>query len=458
MLAERGLLRRFAGDRRGTTGIIFALTTLVVIGIMGMGIDLGRAMVTTQRMQSALDNAVLAAASVDPAEREAVAGRYFNANFQNGGSVPVASATAKFSTAADGGVTGSVEVSLQTTFMQLFQIGKLDLVSTSSVRPGETTTKTVTETKTVTKSTPGSVPCIMVQDENDRHALRLISNSSVDARNCEIHVGSNDRDAILTDSESNVKWKRIRVRGSGGTMLSGRDTIMAAPNKIEFDQPINGDPFFQAISDVAKELTVDACTKTNTGKSFTGTISPGTYCGSTTFNGVTFNPGVYIIASDKGNTPGLLTMKGRLNGKAGVTFYFADNKARIASFSASEESVLTAPTEGVTRGILFFEGSNRGQTWDLSMSSLSKVFFNGVIYLPSVNLTMHSWSADEGQKMAFAMVVNTLEINSWSGITNTYEWIPFNRTSPIRLPGETTTETVTETRTVTETQAGWLAK
>lgn len=60
--------------------------------------------------------------------------------------------------------------------------------------------------------------------------------------------------------------------------------------------------------------------------------------------------------------------------------------------------------------------------------------------------------------MAFAMVVNTLEINSWSGITNTYEWIPFNRTDPIRHQGTTTTEEVTETSTVTETLPGWLSK
>ena len=112
----------------------------------------------------------------------------------------------------------------------------------------------------------------------------------------------------------------------------------------------------------------------------------------------------------------------------------------------------------VTRGILFFEASNRGQTWDLTVTSLSKVFWNGVIYLPSVNLELHSWSADEGQKMAFAMVVNTLEINSWSGITNTDEWIPFNRTYPIRHPGTTTTEEVTETSIITETLPGWLSK
>lgn len=79
-----------------------------------------------------------------------------------------------------------------------------------------------------------------------------------------------------------------------------------------------------------------------------------------------------------------------------------------------------------------------------------------VIYFPSGNLKLHSWSADSGQTMAFALVCNQLEINSWSGITNTYAWTPFNQNEPIALPGTSTTTTEVVTTEKTETLPGSL--
>ena len=69
------------------------------------------------------------------------------------------------------------------------------------------------------------------------------------------------------------------------------------------------------------------------------------------FDGVTFSSGLYIIASGNGkNTDGGLTIKGRIDGKAGVTFFFADNKAKFLSYAAAEGSVLYAPSIGITQG------------------------------------------------------------------------------------------------------------
>ena len=53
-----------AKDDRGSVAIMFALTIFVVFTLVGGAVDLGRAMVARERLQSAVDSSVLAAARV----------------------------------------------------------------------------------------------------------------------------------------------------------------------------------------------------------------------------------------------------------------------------------------------------------------------------------------------------------------------------------------------------------
>ena len=54
--------RSFAGDQRGTTAMIFALTVAIVVSMVGGAVDYGRAVKVRDQMQNAVDAAVLAAA------------------------------------------------------------------------------------------------------------------------------------------------------------------------------------------------------------------------------------------------------------------------------------------------------------------------------------------------------------------------------------------------------------
>lgn len=450
-----GRLARFKRDENGSIAILFAMVAVVLFGMTGLAIDFGRAVVTRTRLQAAVDAATLAATKAPPDDAITEAEKFFEANLGAASEIAGLAISASFAFNEDGHLVGSASADVATTIMQIFNAEKLTVVASATVVPSTTSTSTKTETVTKTITTPGSIPCIHVMDQNEKQALKLISNSSVDARNCEIYVRSNDKDAILTDSESNVKWKKILVKGAGGTMRSGRDTIMDAPNAIQFNQPVVGNPYSEYVNEIIRQITVGACTSANTDKSYKNvTVSPGTYCGATTFDGATFQKGLYIIASGNGNKDGKLTLKGKHKGAAGVSFYFADNKARLVGYSGEEGSVLSAPTDGLTQGLLFFENSNRGNTWSLCISSLSKNIWNGVVYFPSGNLQMHSWSMDSGQKISLGLTANQLEINSWSGITNTYAWTPYGYSRPITYPGTTTTTTEVVTTEVTEVVPG----
>lgn len=53
--------RRLGADRKGTTALIFSLTTIPVVAVVGGGVDMGRAMNLRAEMQGVLDSAALAA-------------------------------------------------------------------------------------------------------------------------------------------------------------------------------------------------------------------------------------------------------------------------------------------------------------------------------------------------------------------------------------------------------------
>jgi hypothetical protein len=124
------------------------------------------------------------------------------------------------------------------------------------------------------------------------------------------------------------------------------------------------------------------------------------------------------------------------------------------SYEASEGTYLKALESGLTQGLLFFEASNRGSTWSASIESLSRNTWDGVIYLPSANLTIKNWTADADRTMTFGIVANQLQMENWTGTIKTYPWTPFGYSKPINLPDETITVTETVTSEVTTTSLG----
>ncbi|NJO35220.1 MAG: TadE/TadG family protein [Rhodospirillales bacterium] len=68
--ASRSGARQFREDESGAVAIIFALTTIVVLSLVGGAIDYGRAVHARYQIQEAVDSAVLAAARVWQTEKD----------------------------------------------------------------------------------------------------------------------------------------------------------------------------------------------------------------------------------------------------------------------------------------------------------------------------------------------------------------------------------------------------
>lgn len=376
---------------------------------------------------------------------------YFKANLKK----VIAAATAIFTVdEASGQLVGKASATIQTPVMNLaksafgFSHSEGSLVGTSAeARPSKVMEDTSSAAAT------SATPCIHVMDQSGSKTFWLDSNSGFNASGCEVRVRSNHFSSAMYEvASSNVKFAKIRVKGYA-SINSGYGTskfyITQAPNKVlenEKDKFTTGTPYDSAVAAITKKIAAGACTAANTNKTLSGAVSPGTYCGTTEFKNATLGAGLYIIASGTGNATGGLKLSGSSDGSAGVTFYFADNKSKFVSYNLNENMVLKAPTSGTTKGILFFENSNRGSTYAMIVASCNKQSWTGVVYLPSVNLTLDSLS--EWPTLNISLAVNQLKMKSLSSVMSPYAWTPDGYSTAITMEGDAPTTT----------RDGWLFK
>lgn len=130
----RNLLRRYAQGTSGATLVAFALTMPVVIGAMGMSVDLSRTYLAQSRLSHALDAAALAgagSANLTTAQLNARVNAYFKKNYATGGVGEPGDAVITY----DGTTLKvSATVHVDTTFLQVLGISEASVKSHSVVQ------------------------------------------------------------------------------------------------------------------------------------------------------------------------------------------------------------------------------------------------------------------------------------------------------------------------------------
>ena len=126
-------LRRLAAfftDRRGNVGIIFGLTAVPAIGVVGAGIDFARANHERAALQSMLDGAVLA--GVTAAGKEATTAKaFFDAQAAG---LNLTDANASFTMGADSTLTGTATGTMETTLLGVMHITTVELGANAAAR------------------------------------------------------------------------------------------------------------------------------------------------------------------------------------------------------------------------------------------------------------------------------------------------------------------------------------
>jgi len=130
-LTHRGILSRIARDKKGNTLAIVGAALVPLTAMIGSGVDMSRAYMAKQRLQSACDAAALAGRRVmtndqmsDTVRDEARA--YFNFNFAPG-AYQTTSFTPDVSRSAPGTIRVSAATTIPTSIMRLFGYTSLPL-------------------------------------------------------------------------------------------------------------------------------------------------------------------------------------------------------------------------------------------------------------------------------------------------------------------------------------------
>ncbi|MDP3782596.1 MAG: pilus assembly protein, partial [Sphingopyxis sp.] len=122
---------RLLRDKRGNAMFLTAAAALPVIGLVGSGVDIGRAYMAQLRLQQACDAGVLAgrramAGSTYSTAAQAEADKMFDYNYADGA---YGSTEVTFTSVAQGAssVSGTATATLPTALMQIFDFDEFDL-------------------------------------------------------------------------------------------------------------------------------------------------------------------------------------------------------------------------------------------------------------------------------------------------------------------------------------------
>ena len=340
MTKTKGVLRNIKNNK-GSVAPLFGLMAMPMFFVIGMAIDYSRAISVENNLQNALDSAALAAMISSSADPEAVGTKVFNENFHTAN---VSSSIVHFTKLADGSVSATASVSVPTTVANLIGVNTLQVETFSVVEPSHETT---TETSTTVAN--AIVPCLHVMDQSGNYTLDMSGNHDLDADQCTVHVRSNSNSAVRATGSHNVKWRKIRVKG-GGSMDSGMKTTTHSQG-LDANAQIVANPYLESVRDVVQALSIGSCTNANTNKTWTGSVSPGTYCGTTTFNNATFATGLYVIKSGNGNgKDGNLKFTGSINGQAGESPWGPTHLGASPLVSAGDPLAIIRAPRRVTNG------------------------------------------------------------------------------------------------------------
>jgi Flp pilus assembly protein TadG len=399
--------RRLRRDESGAIAIMFALMLPVVLGAIGMGVEIGNWFASKRELQSAADAAALAGALESNAgststtiTSEATTEAQRNGfTTSGGGTIAVNNPPTSGSYGADG---SAVEVILtrpiQTTFVR-YLIGASSLTTTA---------------RAVAKMQTGDGEgCVVALNSSAAWALRFSGSVTIGMSNCDMVANSTDTAAIRATGSVNVTADCIRTAGNYST--TGTASLNATGcGSVQTGSKTYGDPY----EDRSIESYSTSCDAAHTNKSISGstntTLSPGVYCGGITVSGsqtITFNPGTYILHNGDFDISG----SGALSG-SGVTIILTGSSASSVGnidLTGSRTVNMSAPTSGSYSGMLFYQSRSASSSGTNKITGSTNFNITGAVYTPNRKLDFSGSSG--GGTNCVQLIADTIEFTGSSG-------------------------------------------
>lgn len=355
----------FSRDRRGNVSIIFGLSFLPVMMMMGGTVDYYTAAITASHVQSSLDAAVLQGLGVPAASRSAVAGQVFQNNLD--GRYALMSSSSSFETESDGAFTGTGTAQVKTSFLRIMGIDSVTIFKRS---------------KAVALATPvgAGAGCVLSLNDSAVNAIWDNGDARVELPTCDIYTNSGNSVALEVAGNARLHAKKVSVVGgvSGVSKITAHEGIFTGQGRM-------ADPY-QSVARPA----FSGCAYDGFSTNVTTTLNPGVYCNGLKINSqavVTMSPGLYVIDRGSFSVDGGATLTG-----SGVTIVFTSSTGgdwAKATINGGAAVNLSAPAKTATvgvPGVVLYGDRAMATGTEFKLNGGSSQVFKGAIYLPEAKL------------------------------------------------------------------------
>ncbi len=431
-------MRSAAGEERGQTLMMAALMLPLLLGMVGLVIDIGFANAARRQAQNAVDESAIAAAyalqdGYTPAQAGTLAQEYSAGNgYDNVAADITVTVNVPPLSGPHAGDSNYAEVIVDYDAPELFIIALGQDTGTISARAVAGITQVPesyglialnpTECRSLDVSGSGNLIIqgggIMVNSNCGAQALRKTGSSSIIADVIDVVGGySGPASSCPPPNPSNPP----------------NDTVCGNPST---GQPFIADPLFGmaepnlATEGVSPDSGGDAANpSTQHISNGDYTFRPGVYYGGiklTTTGTVTFEPGIYVMAGG-----GLeISSSGTVNGSGVMFFNTFDPEAPNApdgrcseihmSGSTSTGSALTGPSSGPYQDIVFWQDDdcvdNQGDGLNFHHSGSGTLETTGIIYMPTGRMDV----SGGGNVGTVQIIVDTFDKSGGSNVTIDY--------------------------------------
>ncbi|SPE27745.1 conserved hypothetical protein [Acidobacteriia bacterium SbA2] len=373
-------------DEKGQALYIAAMSMLVLMGFLGLGIDMGVLRYERRLQQSAADAAAIAGASnlAYGGNAAAVAGAQ-KASAQNGfadntgGTLSCSGATAAIGTicvqvnnppsigphSAGANASSYVEVLVSTVqstyFMQVLGVKK----------------STVTARAVAGNLSPGSGgACVYTLDpytDGITIGISINGHPALNAPNCGV---ADDGNFDTKGGAYSVTAGYVSVSGQ----IVGKDNVTCTDGQTASECPAGGaPPAADPLAYLTPPIADPPPPPANYPALNTSSIQPGTYNGASFAGNGTFvfPAGTYIFDGGSFTCNGTPTFQG-----TGVTFYFTNGATW--NCTGNDTFQLTAPSSGPYAGILMYQ--DRNYPSNPSIGGNVGSYFDGALYFPKATV------------------------------------------------------------------------
>jgi len=351
----------------GNVSILFGITLPAVVGVCGLGADVGYWYYQERNLQSAADAAAYdgiialkGGGSTTTITTEATNGATSNGWSSTGGTITVNSPP----TSGNYQNAYSVQVTLTQNLPRFFS----GLYSRSQVPASASSVATMA----------GGYSCVLALNATANQAIDLSGSTNL-STNCDVVADSNSSSAINMSGSAQAT---VPCAVTVGTADTTSGLTLTKCTSVTTHAPSVADPY----ASVSQPTGSGLC---KTVPSNATDLYEGWYCSGlvTSWGPITFHPGTYVVTGGS-----LQFQAGTIASGTNVTFFVGAGYTLAVSGSATV--VFSAPTTGTYAGILFF-GDRTATSGNNSFSGSSLSSITGAVYFPTQTI-VYSGSASSG--------------------------------------------------------------